>query len=148
LEDTKLNIRLATANDIEELSKLWLKMVGELDPTLTPNVDWWKQYAYTLMKSGRYFVYMAEDDNGAIGFVDYFIFPEPSTSKVHSVGQHFYVLPEHRGNAVSGRLYKSMVKDSKRLGADSLELCCFENQRSFWEKKGFTHKRNMMRKEG
>jgi GNAT superfamily N-acetyltransferase len=140
-------IRLANNVDILKVSRLWLNMVKELAPDLNPNMEWWRRHAEKFMKTDDYFMFVAEEGGRILGFVDYFLFPEPATSKIHAVGQHLYVLPEHRNNEVSGKLWKIVLRHSKKRGAEIHELFCFEKEQKFWERHKFSLRRFLMRKE-
>lgn len=143
-----MKIRLANKTDLLKVSRLWLYMVQELDvdKSLEPNVTWWRDHAAKFMDSGNYFMQVAELGGKIVGFIDYFIFPEPATSKLHCVGQHFYVLPEYRRAVISGKLWKLAIQQSKKLGAQVHELFCFESEKPFWQKHGFVLKRCLVRK--
>lgn len=105
-------IRKGTENDILKISRLWLKMVDELAPDYTPNVEWWREIAYNTIRNGMYHVFVIEEGGRLLGFLDFFLYPEPSTGKVHMVGQHFWVEPEMRSNCVSGKLYRTALKSA------------------------------------
>ncbi|MCP4988366.1 MAG: GNAT family N-acetyltransferase [Colwellia sp.] len=141
-----MKIRKAEEKDIVEISLLWLDMVNELARDLVPNVAWWRILAKKYLQSGDYFIYVAEIDEQIIGFIDYFLFAEPATSKFHCVGQHFFVLCNYRNTNVPGYLYRKVLRESKKQGAQTHELFCFEKEKSFWEKRGFSLKRCLMRK--
>lgn len=140
-------IRPGTANDILKVSRLWLQMVTELAPELTPNVEWWRAHALNFLKNGAYHFFVADLGGKLVGFLDYFIFPEPSTGKWHGVGQHLFVLPEHRRTGIGGLLYRSTVKDMMKKGCTVQELFCFESELPGWIKKGYKPKRTLVRKE-
>lgn len=142
-----VKLRQATDADVEEVSELWLKMVQELAPDLSPNVDWWQQHAHIFMQSNAYTMFVVEDKGKIVGFIDYFLFSEPATSKNHAVFQHFYVIPEYRNGSASSKLYRIGLKSSKKCGAEVIELCCFPEEVDFWKKHGCVLKRNFMRRE-
>jgi GNAT superfamily N-acetyltransferase len=139
-------IRKGTSNDILKVSRLWLQMAQELAPKETPNVEWWRKISAGMMKNGGYHIFLAEDGGKIVGFLDFFLFPEPLTGKLHMVGQHFFVLPEHRNNAVSGKIYRESLKFGKASGAKVAELFCFDNEKDMWMKKGYKPVRSMVRR--
>lgn len=141
-------IRLANKTDILKISRLWLQMVGELAPELTPNANWWREIAANQMEVNNYKAVVAEVGGKLLGFVDYFIFPEPATGKIHCVGQHLFILPEHRGSDIAGKLWRCVLKQSRKDGAKTHELFCFVNQEGFWNHHGFKKTRILMRKGG
>lgn len=140
-------LRKGTDKDVEEIAALWLEMVKELDPSLTPNRDWWEKHAHIFMQSPTYTMLVVEEDKRIVGFLDFFMFPEPATSKIHAVFQHFYVIPIYRNRYYSSALYREGLKSAKENGAKTIEFCCFPKEVSFWEKHGCSLKRNFMRRE-
>jgi len=142
-----MNIRLGELKDIPEVSGLWLEMVAELAPDFKPNVKWWIELATNTMESGVYSMFVAEEFGCIVGFIDYFIFPEPSDGKVHMVGQHLFVYPEYRGMKVSEGLYRAAIKRGKSQGAEVRELCCFDSEKEMWEKKGYKSLRSFVRRD-
>lgn len=141
-----MKIIKGTIEDIEEVSQLWLEMVKELAPSYEPRVDWWQVIAKRAMEGGDYRLFILKDDESMVGFVDFFIFPEPSTGMLHSVGQHLYVQPAYRDNKMTGRLWRAAIKEAKNSGSKNIELCCFDNEQSGWQKKGFVPVRTLMRR--
>ena len=142
-------IRTATKEDAYKVSCLWEQMVNESRPDFTPNREWWEKMFISFMNTPiiKYNVVVAEYEGELVGFIDGFVFPEPSTGKVHGVGQHFYILPEHRQSTIAGRLYVDIVGIALRSGAEVLEFFCFPEGIPFWSKRGFTTARIMMRRE-
>lgn len=133
-------IRAIDKTEIDLVAVLWLKMVKELDSTLNPNVEWWKAHVYEFLKYD-YFMLVAEIDKKIVGFIDFIMFAEPTTSKFHCIGQHFYVLSEYRNSSVAGRLYKAVVKLSKKFGAQHWELFCSKNELPMWKKLGYQQRK-------
>lgn len=140
-------IRRGRIEDLGQVSLLWLDMVSELGPDLTPNAEMWRAHAVKFLQSGSYLLFLADFGGILAGFLDCFIFDEPATGKRHLVGQHFYVIPKFRGTRLAGQLWRSAFAEGKRLGIGTLELFCFEKEVPFWERHGFAIKRIMMRKE-
>ena len=139
-------IRRGVLHDVLKVSRLWLRMVEETAPHLTPDVSMWRKHAEGFLTNGAYSIWVAEEGGRLVGFIDSFLFPEPSTGKLHWVGQHFYVLPEFRKGPVPGLIWRSALSLSKRNGAKVWEFCCFEGMRPFWEKRGFKQTRCFMRR--
>jgi GNAT superfamily N-acetyltransferase len=121
-------------------------MVAELGPDLTPNVQMWRNHATNFMRGKNYFLFVGEEGGKLCGFMDFFIFPEPATGTRHCVGQHFYVLPEYRNTSLPGNLYREFFGGAKYFKCKNLEICCFENELSFWKKHKFNVKRLMLRR--
>ena len=140
-------IRKGNKNDILKVSRLWLQMVNELSPKFTPNVQMFRAHCEKFMSNGNYEMFVADEGGRIVGFLDFFLFPEPSDGKLHGVGQHFYVIPEYRGNCVSGKLYKNTIRTMKERGCAVRELCCFENEKQGWIKKGYEPLRSIVRRD-
>lgn len=141
-------IRRATQADILKLSRLWFSMVKEMRPEWEPNPALWREHCFRFMQTGTYSIFISENGGGRIhGFIDYFLWPEPSTNKLHAVGQHFYMLPEFRKGKAAWELYRAATGDAISRGAKVLELFCFENELPKWERKGYQKTRFLVRRE-
>lgn len=140
-------IRQANEGDLVKASRLWLEMVNEMRPEFTPNVEWWRRIARDAMRRGDYALLVADDGGKIVGFLDWFLFPEPSTGKIHMVGQHLFLKPELRGTGVGRELYEKTMEIGVELGVKTFELFCFDDEKMYWEKRGFTPLRTLMRKE-
>jgi len=142
-------IREATKDDVENISILWEMMVNEMRPELTPNKNWWASMckSFLAQETTGYKIVVAQKEDEIIGFVDGFIFPEPSTGKIHGVGQHFFILPEYRKGSAAAGLYKTIVSIAIKKGAEVLEFFCFPEGMKFWGKRGYKLTRCMMRRE-
>lgn len=143
-----MEIRQGTEADILKASRLWLEMLKELAPQYkSPNIEWWRRTAENAFRRKVYFLFVADNGGKIVGFLDWFLFPEPSTGLVHAVGQHYYVMPEYRGTTVAGRLYRQTVAEAVKKGAKVFELFTFESQKPMWIDLGFNPLRTLMRKE-
>lgn len=142
-----IQIRQANEGDITKAGRLWLEMVREMRPDFTPNVEWWRKIARESMRQGSYALLVADDGGKIVGFLDWFLFPEPSTGKIHMVGQHLFLLPEYRNSGVGRDLYERALDHGKSKGITTFELFCFDNEKPHWEKRGFSPLRTLMRKE-
>ena len=142
-------IRQATIADASAISLLWEQMVKEVYPKFTPNRKWWEKMMVALIESPmvQYTVVVAEQQSEIIGFIDGLVFPEPSTGKIHGVGQHFFILPEYRHSSIAGRLYGSIVGHALKKKAEVLEFFCSPENIQFWNKRGYGLMRCVMRKE-
>lgn len=142
-------IRYANPRDIEAIAALWEEMVKELAPDYSPRRDWWERMAREMMKTDAYdaLVAVSENMDRVVGFIDGFIFPEPSTGKVHAVGQHFYVRPEFREKGAAAGLYRRALRHARDRGAEVMELFCFTEERRMWGRHGFRPVRTLMRRE-
>lgn len=141
-----INVRIGRSDDVIKVSRLWLQMINELAPSYNPSVLWWRSHAIDFMKSDKYKMYVAEIGGKIVGFIDYFLFPEPATSNIHCVGQHFFVLLEHRKKGIAEKLWKKAVSSAKIDGATVFELFCFEKELEFWKRHKFSLKRCLVRR--
>jgi GNAT superfamily N-acetyltransferase len=141
-------IRRATLEDVSKISGLWLLMVKESMPEATPNVEWWKDRIKRLMFLEEYFIFVSEDKGKIVGFLDCIVGPEPATSKIHAVGQYFYVLPEYRNKNLGGKIWKEMLKNLKQFGVQVLETICTNDREEFWKKRKFNFKYSFMQRIG
>ena len=142
-----MQIRQANEGDLVKASRLWLEMVKEMRPDFTPNVEWWRKIARDSMRQGSYSMLVADDGGKIVGFLDWFLFPEPSTGQIHMVGQHLFLTPELRGTGVGRELYEKTMEIGVKRGVKIFELFCFDAEQVYWKKRGFSPLRTLMRKE-
>lgn len=131
-------IRIAGAEDIEEVSKLWLAMVNELHPSEKPNVEWWIELAEVMMNNSAYFMFVLEDEGKLVGFADIFLMRVPLTGKIHMIGMSLYVKPKYRNTMYAGLLYRKAIQTAKRIGATTIEIICGPTEFSKWGSIGYT----------
>lgn len=139
-------IRIATKEDLPEISKLWEDMVLEARPEFKPDLNKWVVLGNALFDTGLYHVVVFEEDNKIVGFIDGMMFDEPSTGEKHGVAQHFYVIPEYRKTLVSVELYEEIMYLAVKNGSEALELFCFPEMEEYWKGKGFNKERILMRR--
>ena len=145
-----MKIRLAIKDDAPKVSALWEMMVNEMRPEWTPNRQWWEKMFIALLDTPlvQYTVVVAEEAGGnLVGFIDGLILPEPSTGKIHGVGQNFYIMPEYSNSTIAGRLYANIISVALKGGVQILEFFCFPDGIKFWNKRGYGLTRCMMRRE-
>jgi len=98
-------IRKGREADIEKVSRLWLDMVRESSPPYLPNVERWKNITLRMMRHHEnYHLFVAEEAQDVVGFLDFMTVPEPATGCAHAVGRHLYVKPERRNAGTAGNL--------------------------------------------
>lgn len=131
-------IRIAGAEDIEEVSKLWLAMANELHPSEKPNVEWWIELVEGMMNNSAYFMFVLEDAEKLVGFADIFLMRVPLTGKIHMIGMSLYVKPEYRNTMYAGLLYRKAIQTAKRIGATTIEIICGPTEFSKWGSIGYT----------
>jgi GNAT superfamily N-acetyltransferase len=143
-----MTIRPATEADIVKASRLWLEMLAEMAPQYkTPNVGWWRGIATTNMRQENYFLLVADEGGKIVGFVDYFLFPEPSTGQIHAVGQHLFLRPEYRGKGMGRELLKTAEAQAIAKGVKAIDMFCFDAEKPMWEKHGYRPLRSLLRRE-
>ena len=119
---TPVIIRKGSEADIEQVSRLWLDMVRELNPSYTPSIEWWKNITLGLMRFyENYHLFVAEAAQDAVGFLDFMTVPEPATGCAHAVCRHLYVRPERRNSGISNSLLRQFNESAKMDGAAVLE---------------------------
>jgi GNAT superfamily N-acetyltransferase len=138
MEASRVIIRKGTEADIDLVGLLWLDMVRELNPSYTPNIGWWKNITLGMMRQYKsHYLFVAEEAQDVVGFIDFFVVPEPATGCAHAVCRHLYVRPENRNRGVSNSLLRQYDESAKKEAAAVLELECGQEQHSFWQGKGF-----------
>ena len=138
-------IRRGLVTDLFELSRLWSHMVQESEDLL-PNLEMWRGYIVNLMGYKGYFMWVAEEDNELVGFIDYAMQPEPAHGIWIATINYFYVAPAYRDQEVSGQLWMKAIDSAKENGAKEFSSICFDDKLEFWEKHGFTRQGNTIRR--
>jgi GNAT superfamily N-acetyltransferase len=147
LEDTQLNIRLATDADIPKVAFLWKRMNKEFEPDNISRLDWWVTQTRELLKTRTYYLFVAEEGEDFLGYVNFIVIDEPSDGKRHAIGQQLYVIPEYRNTPLAGRLWKAAYTAAKKAEAQMMDTTAYNGTRPFWEKRGFTLYCYYLRKE-
>ena len=132
-----MKIRRALITDIFELSRLWSYMALEHDAKLKPDLEMWRGYVVGLMNYSGYFMFVAEEENHIVGFIDYAMTPEPGRGTWTAMINFFYVLPEHREKDVSGQLWKKAIESARENKAADFASICFPEKLDFWKDHGF-----------
>jgi len=130
-------IRRGLVTDIFALSRLWALFAKESDPTLTPDLQMWRDYVVSLMQYNGYFMFVSELDNEIVGFIDYAMQPEPGYGIWIAKINYFYVLPELRDTDLSGKLWKTAIESARENKAKEFSSICFPGRLEFWKKHGF-----------
>ena len=143
-----IDIRRGKEADIERVSRLWLDMVRELNPSYTPRIEWWQNITLGMMRLyEKYYLFVAEDGQDMVGFIDLMIVPEPATGCAHAVCRHLYMAPDSRNAGVSRRLILQCEEWARKEGAVVLELECGDEQHPFWRRMGYGPVGMKMRKQ-
>jgi GNAT superfamily N-acetyltransferase len=130
-------IRRGLVTDIFELSRLWKAFVKESDQELNPNLAMWRDFVVSMMRYDGYYLFVAEQDDEILGFIDYAIQPEPGKGILIAVINYFYVVPELRNTDISGSLWKTAIESARNNNAKEFSSICFPDKINFWEKHGF-----------
>lgn len=133
---------------IKKIAPLWLKMVKEIAPESTPNVEWWIDFMEKLKKSDKYVMVTAENEDGLVGFCDVIAFDDPDSGKKVATGQYLYVVPKFRNNIVADKIYKLCDLRLVERGhvVEMATIHCFKERKRFWERAGFSQYKTVMKK--
>ena len=138
MEGLPITIRKGGEADIERVSCLWLEMVRELNPSYAPSVEWWRNITLGMMRHYKnYHLFVAEEAQDLVGFIDFITVPEPATGHAHAVCRHLYVRPEKRNTGISASLLCHYEESARKDGAVVLELECSDEQYRFWRRMGY-----------
>lgn len=132
---------------LEAVTDLWVEMVKESRPDWKPSKEVWMAMAGSMLMGDTYMQLLAIEKERIVGFLDFMLFTEPSTGKLHCVGQHLYVKPEYRGSSAGSRIYREWTRICKASKVQVMELFSFEDEIDRWDKVGFMPVRVLMRKE-
>ena len=139
-------IRRGQITDVYEVSRLWLDMVKESNEPADPDVNMWRGWTASLMQTPAYYMFVAEEDNRIVGFIDFTIMPEPGRSTWKAMGGAFYVVPKSRGGIATKKLWESFSDTAKKSNATELHGFCFPERFEFWKKHGFNVEGIVIRK--
>lgn len=140
-------IRRGTEIDLIKVGRLWIDMMKEENPESNPDLTAWRNLTSFLMRTGAYYLFLAEKGKEVVGFLDYILEKEPSLGKIMAFVRHFYVIPEYRKTMIPEILYNESLKCGIKNGTQILELSCLPDKVEFWGKRGFKTELIRMRKE-
>lgn len=141
-----LKIRMATPDDLTQLSTLWYMMIKEVNQDATPNKEWWRAHVLSYMSVDVFRCIVAEVEDVIIGFIDGFLYADPESGKLTGICNHFFVMPEFRKNSTGYRLYKTIIKIAKEKKAEAIEAICYRKSLNFWQSKGMNPIKYHMRR--
>lgn len=143
-----IEVGFATTDDLPELSDLWYKFAKEAAPEDNPNKGLWMSTIESYLKndSTPYKMVVGRDDGTIISFADVFIMHQPSTDKIHGIGQHFYTHPAYRKSMVSSMVLKKLMDWGKAQGVEIIELFTDTIEDSFWLRHKFKPQTLMVRR--
>jgi hypothetical protein len=136
--------KIADESDLPVVADFWVQLVKSEYPDAEPNKEAWIDRITGMMKTGKYVCVIAYHVDTPVGFGDFYFNDEPATGKLHSVGQHFYILPVYRKGQAGHMIYKLWKKTAKNLGAEILELRATESNEDMWNRAGFKPKEVIM----
>ena len=138
-----MNIRNATMNDIEEITRV----EAECFPVAEASTK--EEFAERIKYYGNHFWLMFDEDK-LIAFVDGFVTNEKDlTDKMYEQAdmhdengewQMIFgvnTLPDYRRNGYAGELIRRAIHDAKQQGRKGLVLTCKEKLVSYYAKFGF-----------
>jgi ribosomal protein S18 acetylase RimI-like enzyme len=143
-----VQIRRATARDIEEILPVWGELAvyhADLDPAFTPSAEWPYEYgAYlrTLMGRDDALAVIARDGSRLVGYAVGRItslppfFESRQRGYIHDV----YVRERYRQRGIGRRLVEEILAWFRRRGVTLVELTVAANNddaTAFWRSMGF-----------
>jgi GNAT superfamily N-acetyltransferase len=132
-----ITYRSATPYDVSKASNLWRKMVNEINPSFSPNLDWWIIDTLEFLRHNNYAMMIAEDDGEMVAFTDGYIYNEPAQGKHAFYSRHSYVEPKYRHTDVIKTMYSILTQWCQSQSVDLLIFGCNDVTRSYWESKGY-----------
>jgi GNAT superfamily N-acetyltransferase len=144
LEANSVSFRKATENDIPAVARVYVESVRQSFAGIEPqsyldrlSVEQRQKTMSDRFARSSYRLYVAENDNGVIGFIDCgkpVLDGLPHERQVFS----FYLLPEYQRQGVGARLFKLCISRVVAEGCNSLCLDTIEASpyRVFYEKLG------------
>jgi ribosomal protein S18 acetylase RimI-like enzyme len=131
-----MNIRRATEADEPVLRELWEEFERELPSAPTPERQTWEgEWASVRTNLAEGAVYIAEDDEGAVGMVEA---APPVRGRAHIVLA--YTRPRGRRQGIAKALLAECVRESKEKGAALVSLDVLTTNtiaRAVWHQLGF-----------
>ena len=138
-----MKYRIATIDDIEQISELRKRQLQDEGQNPTVNMDDNLHLFFReKMSSGELIECVAEDDNGtivatsAIIFMD---FPPSFNNKTGKCGYvaNMYTADEYRGQGIAGDLIELLEEEARKCGIEKLFLHASEMGRKAYVKSGY-----------
>lgn len=143
-----IKVEFATTGDLLELANLWYRFAKEAEPTDAPNKELWIKGIKNFIENETtpYRMVVGREDGVIVAFADAFIIHQPSTDKIHGIGQHFYTHPLYRKTLVSSIMLKKLIDWGKGHKVEIIELFTDTLDDSFWLKHKFKPQTLMVRR--
>lgn len=130
-----IRIRKGYACDVPFLAMMWSDLLKETNPDAKPNVKWWVESTYKLMRNPDYHLTVAEYNGELAGFMDGMFIPDPSIGEYVAQGRHMYVKPEYRDKNIAGLIHKRGIRDAQDRGVNIHRYSVRENEKHLWDSK-------------
>lgn len=134
-------------DEVESVAELWLSMGLELHPQSTPSRETWIELTQGLFRSGKYHIVVAEHEGQLVGFVDGFVYLEPTSGQLTGISQYIYIMPAYRMGDVAPRMYELIQRLVNGDGAQTVLITAELQTKRMWERKGFVVEKYIMRKQ-
>ncbi len=140
-----LRVRRASVNNIDEIVKLRIAFLREVQPDVSvPDDEIYeqtRQYVLDKLPTDEYLVWLAEEDNHIVGISSLVFYHRPPTllnsSSLYAHVLNVYSLPEHRRQGIATTLLKEIIEYVKSTPAKRLSLNASEEGRPVYERLGF-----------
>lgn len=140
-----LRVRRAGISDIEEIVKLRVAFLREVQPDVSvPDDEIYeltRQYITDKLPTDEYLVWLAEEDNHIVGISSLVFYHRPPTllnnSSLYAHVLNVYTLPEYRRQGTATALLKEIIEYVKSTPAKRISLNASEEGRPVYEQLGF-----------
>jgi ribosomal protein S18 acetylase RimI-like enzyme len=143
-----VRLRAWKQGDVEQIVDLWLGLMNHVNPVdgfyrISPDArKRYQSYLHRVFTDRDYAVFVAEADDGLVGFAMGRINKTPSVVVPETVGyiENIFVREERRASGIGKALCKKLLEWFKKRGIGHVELFYqIENKQAvtFWQKMGF-----------
>ncbi|MEN6356853.1 MAG: GNAT family N-acetyltransferase [Armatimonadota bacterium] len=140
-----VTIRLAGAEDIEQVAALRMAFLKEMNPSSpeseTTLLSLTRQYITEKLPTGEFLVWFAEEDGKIVGTGGLIFSHRPPTANNTSILQAYilnmYTVPQHRGRGIATMLLQHIIEYVKTTPAQRIALQASEMGQHIYEKFGF-----------
>jgi len=140
-----LRVRRAGVNDIEEIVRLRVAFLREVQPDVSVSDDviyqQTRQYITDKLPTDEYPVWLAEEGNKIVGISSLVFYHRPPTllngSSLYAHILNVYTLPEYRRQGIATALLKEIIEYVKSTPANRISLNASEEGRPVYERLGF-----------
>jgi GNAT superfamily N-acetyltransferase len=140
-----LRVRRAGVNDIEEIVKLRVAFLREVQPDVSVPDDiiyeQTRQYVVDKLPTDEYLVWLAEEDNHIVGISSLVFYHRPPTllnsSSLYAHILNVYTHTEYRRQGIATTLLKEIIEYAKSTPIKRISLNASEEGRPVYEQLGF-----------